>query len=91
MRQRQSLKISRQSGTATVRTEVLTDDPGFARRIQELKDSLPDIGPVEARFAAAVCNGCGARVALDFDDPRLPGGWAVTEAGDFCPGCQTLN
>jgi len=91
VRQRQSLKVDRKSGDATVTTETLDDDAGFAQRIRDLKESVPDIGPVEARFLATLCDGCGARAALDFENPRLPDGWAATGAGDFCPACQAMN
>jgi hypothetical protein len=91
MRQRQSLKVDRKSGAATVTTETLDDDVSFSQRIAELKASVPDIGPVEARFLALACNGCGTTAAVDFESPRLPDGWTATEAGDFCPGCQALN
>ena len=91
MRHRQRLVISRQTGDAALTTEAVDDDAGFAQRIRELKDSLPDIGRVEGRFADAVCDGRGRRVALDFDNPALPRGWAATGHGDFCPGCQSLN
>ena len=91
MRQRQSLKVDRKSGDATVTTETLSDEAGFAQRIRELKESVPDIGPVEARSLATLCDGCGSGAALDFESPRLPDGWAATGAGDFCPACQALN
>lgn len=91
MRQRQSLKVDRKSGAATVTTETVDDDVGFAQRIAELKESVPDIGPVEARSLTTLCDGCGATVALDFDNPRLPDGWAATCDGDFCPRCRALN
>jgi hypothetical protein len=65
--------------------------PASCSAPRELKDSVPDIGPVEARMLTAVCDGCGVPVDLDFDHPELPGGWAATEAGDFCPACQALN
>jgi hypothetical protein len=91
MRQRQQLVIDRKTGDATATAETIEDDADFGQRIAELKDSVPDIGPIEARSLTALCDGCGTRVALDFDRPELPGGWAATEAGDFCPGCQTLN
>lgn len=91
MRQRQSLKIDRQTGDATLTTETLDDDADFAARIRELKESVPDTGPVEARFLALTCNGCGAVAELDFDNPELPPGWASCADGDFCPACQVLN
>lgn len=91
MRQRQQLVISRQTGDATLTTVAVDDDTDFTQRARELKESLPDIGPAQARLATAVCDGCGTRRALDFDNPELPHGWAATEAGDFCPRCQTLN
>jgi hypothetical protein len=91
MRQRQRLVISRQTGEASLTAETVDDDAGFGQRIRELKDSVAISGPVEARMLTALCDGCGARVELDFDHPELPGGWAATEHGDFCPGCQSLN
>lgn len=87
MRERQQLIVDRNTGDATMTTEVIDDNAGFAERIAGLKDSVPDIGPVEARFLTTVCDGCGTTASLDFDDPRLPGGWASCEAGDFCPHC----
>jgi len=92
MRQRETLKISRESGDAVATTEVLDDDAGFAQRITGLKDSVPDdIDPVEARYLGVRCDGCGTAAELDFDDPRYPDGWAEREDGDFCPACQTLH
>lgn len=91
MRQRQQIVIDRKTGDATATAETIEGDAGFGQRIAELKDSVPDIGPVEARMLTAVCDGCRTTVALDFDHPELPRGWAATEHGDFCPGCQTLN
>lgn len=60
VRGRQQLKIDRRTGDATLTTEVIDDDAGFGQRIAELKASVPDIGPVEARFLTTVCDGCGA-------------------------------
>lgn len=91
MRERRSLKIDTKSGDVTVTTEALDDDVSFAQRIAELKDSVPDIGPVDARFLALACNGCEATAPLDFNSPRLPDGWVACEAGDFCPRCQALS
>jgi hypothetical protein len=91
MRERQHLVISRKSGDVSVTTVAVGDDADFAQRCRELKGSVPDIGAVRARLLTAVCDGCGARSALDFDHPELPGGWAATGVGDFCPGCQALN
>lgn len=91
MRHRQQLAISRQTGDATLTTVAIDDDADFAQRIRELKESLPDIGPTDAKFATAACDGCGTRAALDFEDPKLPRGWVAAEAGDFCPVCQALN
>jgi hypothetical protein len=90
MRQRERLVINRQTGERTMTTEVIDDNAGFAQRIRELKDSMPDIGPVEARFLGVTCNGCGTTVSVDFDEPRLPGGWVSCDEGDFCPNCQTI-
>lgn len=91
MRARQKLVIDRKTGDATVTTVALDDAADFATRVRELRESLPDLAGVEARFAAAVCDGCGDRAGLDFENPTLPPGWVATEAGDFCPGCQSLN
>ena len=85
-RVRQHLVISRTTGDAEYRAEVLPA-AGFADRTRELKASLPDIGPVEARFAVVVCDGCGVRAELDFDAPALPDGWRERPDGDFCPAC----
>jgi hypothetical protein len=87
MRQRQSLAFDRKSGAVTATAETLCD-AGFAQRAAELKESVPDIGPVEAPSLAAVCDGCGARAALDFDSPQMPDGWAEHDDGDYCPACQ---
>lgn len=75
----------------TASTEIVDGDADFAQRARELKDSIPDIGPVEARYSGVVCDGCGKSVTLDFDEPRLPDGWAACDAGDFCPRCQSLS
>lgn len=57
---------------------------------RELKATVPqDMQPVEARLLTIACNGCDARVSLDFDDPQLPYGWVSCDAGDFCPACRT--
>jgi hypothetical protein len=89
-RERQHLVIDRHTGAATVTTEVI-DNAGFAERVAGLKGSVPDLGPVEAASLTVACDGCGTRAVLDFEDPRLPGGWASCEAGDFCQGCQSLS
>lgn len=91
MRERQTLRADRKTGDVTVSSELVDDDAGFDQRIAELKASVPDIGPVEARSLRTVCDGCEAVAELDFENPRLRDGWAATEAGDFCPGCQSLN
>jgi hypothetical protein len=91
MRERRQLVISRQTGDATLATEVIGDDADLAQRIAELKASVPDIGPVEARFLATRCDGCGTTAELDFDNPRLPDSWAAADNGDFFPRCQALN
>jgi len=87
MRQRQSLKLDRETGDAIVTTETLPG-AGFGQRIAGLKESVPDIGPVEARFLHARCDGCGTTAELDFDNPRMPDGWAGHDDGDYCPRCQ---
>lgn len=87
MRQRQSLKLDRKTSDATVTTKTLPS-AGFGQRIAELKDSVPDIGPVEAKFLTARCDGCGATAGLDFDSPQMPEGWAEHDDGDYCPRCQ---
>lgn len=91
MRGRQKLVIDRRSGDAVLTTEAVDGDADFATRMRELQGTLPDIGEVKARFAAAICDGCGTRAELDFDNPQMPPGWAACEAGDFCPSCQGLN
>ena len=91
MRGRQHLVIDRQTGDATLTTEVIDDDADFATRIAELKASVPEPGPGDVSFATAVCNGCGATAGIDFGNPRMPDGWASCDDGDFCPRCQTLN
>jgi len=73
-RVRKQAVISLATGDVTYRTEVLPA-AGFAGRTAELKASLPDIGPVEARLAVIVCDGCGVRAELDYDAPALPDGW----------------
>ena len=88
MRQRERLVIHKQHGVSMT-TELIDDDADFAQRIRELKDTVPDIGPIEARFLAVSCNGCEAVASLDFDDPRLPSGWVACDAGDFCPACRS--
>lgn len=70
-------------------TEVIDGDAGFAERIAGLRGSVPaDLGPVEAKFLTALCDGCGATAELDFDNPRMPEGWAEQGDGDYCPRCQ---
>ena len=88
MRQRERLAIHKQHGVSMT-TEIIDDDADFEQRARELKATVPDIGPVEARFLAVACNGCEAVASLDFDDPRLPDGWVACDAGDFCPGCRS--
>ena len=88
MRERQRLVLSKQHG-ASMTTELIDDNADFAQRARELKDTVPDIGPVEARILAVSCNGCEAVATLDFDDPRLPAGWVSCDAGDFCPECRS--
>jgi hypothetical protein len=88
MRERQRLVIDRQTGDASLSAEVIDDNADFAARIAGLKESVPDIGPVEARLLTSVCDGCGARAELDFDNPKMPPGWASADTGDYCPGCQ---
>jgi hypothetical protein len=91
MRGRQHTFIDRQTGDISVTTEVIDDDADFEQRIAELKASMPELQPGDVCFAMATCNGCGATAEVDYDNPRLPDGWAATEAGDFCPRCQSLN
>ncbi len=78
--------VNRMTGDFTETGEVLPAAE-FAQRAAELKASLPDIGPVLARASVLICDGCGARAELDFDDPRYPGGWRELPGGDFCPDC----
>jgi hypothetical protein len=85
-RVRQQLHISRQTGDATLRTEILPP-ADFEQRAAEMKASLPDIGQVEARYAVLACDGCGVRTELDFDRPVYPPGWDERDDGDFCPAC----
>jgi ribosomal protein S27E len=87
MRQRERLVIHKQHGVSLT-AETIDDDADFAQRARELRDTLPDIGPVEARFLGVRCNGCDDTAPLDFDDPQLPPGWVACDAGDFCPGCR---
>lgn len=82
--------VNRVTGASVMTTEII-DAADFAQRIRELKASVPDMGPGAVRFLALACNGCGNTASVDFDDPRLPGGWVACEAGDFCPGCQSLS
>lgn len=81
--------INRETGSSEMSTEIIDDDADFGQRAQDLKDSLPDLGPDAARVLTLVCNGCGAAPRLDFDEPRLPDGWAASDAGEFCPRCQS--
>ena len=73
-------------GEATLRT-VLLPYAGFGQRCRELRESLPDTGHAGTRTAVLACDGCGARVALDYDRPEFPAGWAERDDGDFCPSC----
>jgi hypothetical protein len=91
MRERRRVAIDRHTGAVSGHVEIIDDQAGFAQRVRELKESLPDIGLADARAARIVCNGCGAAASLDFDDPRLPRGWVSCDTGDFCPGCQSLS
>ena len=88
MRQRERLVIHKQHGISMT-TEIIDDEADFAQRARELRDTVQVIGPVEARFLTVMCNGCGTRASVDFDNPRLPGGWISDDAGDFCPRCVT--
>ena len=89
MRERQQLTVSRKDGSVTFSAVTVDDDAGFAQRIAELKGTVPaDLGPVKARLLTAVCDGCGATAELDFENPRLPDGWAEHDDGDYCPRCQ---
>lgn len=83
--------IDRNTGDATLTTSAADDTADFTTRMRELRDSLPDTGDIQARIAAAVCDRCGARAELDFDNPQMPPGWAALQDGDFCPRCQSLN
>jgi hypothetical protein len=88
MRVRQRLTVNRVTG-ATEFTEELLPAAEFGQRAAELKASLPDIDDAEARrLAVLICNGCGARVTLDFDAPEYPDGWRELPDGDFCPRCR---
>jgi hypothetical protein len=89
-RVRKQAVISLATGDVTYRTEVLPA-AGFADRTAGLKASLPDIGPVEARSAVLVCDGCGVRAELDFDVPVFPDGWRERPDGDFCPACAEVH
>jgi hypothetical protein len=91
MRGRQQLKISRRTGDAVMTTEVIDDDADFGQRIAELKASVPESQPGDICFAMATCNGCGATAGVDYENPRMPDGWASCKDGDFCPRCQSLN
>jgi ribosomal protein S27E len=89
MRQRERLVIHKQHGVSLT-TETIDDAASFAQRARELKATVPqDMEPIEARFLAVRCDGCGTSASVDFDDPRLPDGWAACGAGDFCPGCRS--
>lgn len=83
--------MGKDDSAPSVTTELVDDDADFAQRAAELKALLPEPGPGSLRFAAASCDGCGTRAALDFDSPRLPPGWASCGDGDYCPRCQALN
>ena len=85
-RVRRRVTVDRVTGAVDVTEEVLPAAE-FTQRAAELKASLPNIGPVEARTSVLVCDGCGARTELDFDDPQYPGGWRELPGGDFCPDC----
>lgn len=86
VRVRQHVVVSKKTGDAEFRAEVLPD-ASFAERLRQLKASVPEIGEAENRYASLRCDGCGAVAALDFDDPQLPDGWQELVDGDFCPDC----
>jgi hypothetical protein len=89
MRERQQITVSWKDGSVTFAAVTVDDDAGFGQRVAELKGAVPaDIGPVEARLLTVACDGCDAAAELDFDDPRLPDGWAEHDDGDYCPQCQ---
>lgn len=87
MRERQVAVVSRQ-GDAVVTTEILPD-ASFEQRCRELRGTVPDIGPVQARVLSVSCNRCGARAELNLDRPQLPPGWITNDEGEFCPSCLT--
>lgn len=91
MRQRERLVIHKKHGVSLT-TEIIDDDADFAQRARELREVVPlGMGPVQARSLAVECNGWCATVGLDFDNPRLPGGWVSNDAGDFCPSCLVTS
>ncbi len=83
------LFIDKATGNAELSREVLPD-AGLDERIRDLKATVPAgmaEDPDAVRQAVLLCDGCGARAELDFDDPRKPGGWTERDDGDFCPAC----
>jgi hypothetical protein len=79
--------IDRKTGDTTRHMVELPPGASFEERIAGMKAMVPpDLGPGR-RICGVKCDGCGAAVNLDYDNPRLPGGWAEREDGDFCPNC----
>jgi len=86
---RQRLFVARETGDADMACEVLPD-ADLDQRIRDLKATVPSAlaaDPDAIRRCALCCDGCGAVIELDYDNPRKPEGWTEQADGDYCPAC----
>lgn len=88
MRVRQVARLDLVTGTVAGRAEMVPGDADVQQRFAKLRASLP-AGLDGERVATIACDGCTASAKVDYDNPRLPGGWIATPAGDFCPACHS--
>jgi hypothetical protein len=89
MGERISTRIDRRTGKVTESSHRTDSGLGFDERMKGMiAEGMEQLGSEpEQVVAAVVCDGCGARTALDARDPKLPTGWSEAPDGDFCPAC----